>query len=130
MSKLISLFLIAAIVGYASQISLHAQSKPTKQEEKAAKVKEKIKKFGTGEKAYVKVTLYSGTTYQGNVSESSEDGFVVVDKAGTSHNVKYSDVNKIGGKNMSTGAKIGIGIAIGAGATILIILAIIASLED
>lgn len=123
------MLLIAAIVGLVTQSTLLAQAKPTKQEQKAVEVKEMIAKLGTGSKAVVKATLYSGTIYQGYVSSAGQDDFVIVDKAGTSTTVKYSDVNKIGGKNMSTGAKIAIGIGIGAGATILILLAIVASLD-
>jgi hypothetical protein len=122
--KFISMMLIAAIIGLVSQGTLLAQAKPTKQEQKAVEVKEKIAKLGTGSKAVVKATLYSGTAYQGFVSSAGQDDFVIVDKAGTSTTVKYSDVNKIGGKNMSTGAKIAIGIGIGAGATLLILWAI------
>lgn len=124
MVKSITVFLVAAILGLASHASLLAQSKPTKQEQKATQIKEKIQKLGTGSKAVVKATLYSGTTYQGYVSSAAQDDFVIVDKAGASTTIKYSDVNKIGGKNLSTGAKIWIGIGIGAGATLLILWAI------
>lgn len=95
-----------------------AQSNQTKEEKKTLKVKEKIEKLGTGEKVKIKVKLYNKTTYQGYVSESNEDGFLVVDTAGNSTTVKYSDVDSIGGRNLSTGAKIAIGVGIGAAATV------------
>jgi hypothetical protein len=64
------------------------------------------------------------------LSEANDEDFVVVDKGGNPNRLRYSDVDKIGGRNLSTGAKIAIGVGIGVGATILTILAIIASLDD
>ena len=95
-----------------------AQTKPTKQEEKTAKVKEKIRKLGLGERVKLKVKLYDKTKYEGYVKEASDNDFVVIDKVGNPHIIRYSDVDSVGGKNLSTGAKIGIGIGIGVGATI------------
>lgn len=129
LKNLISLMLVFALVSIAPLASI-AQTTQTKQEKKAAQVKEKIQKFGTGEKAKVKIKTYAGTTYQGYVSSSTSEDFVVVDKAGASHTIRYADVDKIGGKNLSTGAKIAIGIGIGVGATILAIFLIIASLDE
>lgn len=102
----------------------------TKEEKRAIEVEQKLKKMGTGERVRVKAKLYSGTQYDGYLSQVTDDEFTVVDKAGKANTVKYSDVRSIGGKNLSTGAKIGIGIGIGAAATLLIIFAIIASLDD
>ncbi|HRH42094.1 MAG TPA: hypothetical protein PKY82_10650 [Pyrinomonadaceae bacterium] len=107
-----------------------AQDNQTKAEKKTAKVKEKIKKLGLGERVKIKVNLYNGTSYQGYVNEATEDNFVVVDKNGTPTTVKYSDVDSVGGKNLSTGAKIAIGAGIGVGATILTLFLIIAALDD
>lgn len=55
------------------------------------------------------------------MNQADDESFVIVDKAGGSNTVKYSDVNKVGGKNLSTGAKIAIGVGIGVGGTILAI---------
>jgi hypothetical protein len=117
----LAVFSILVILTLSFAIPATGQTVPTKQEEKAAKVKEKLKKFGVGEKAKIKVKLISGTTYEGHVSSVTETDFVVVDKAGSSNTLKYSDVDKIGGKNLSNGAKIGIGIGIGAGLTVFIL---------
>lgn len=107
-----------------------AQSSPTKQEQKTAKVKEKIKKLGIGERTKIKVKTYGGTTYQGYVSAANDDDFVVADKNGDPNTIKYADVDKVGGRNLSTGAKIGIGIAIGVGAVIAFIAIAFASIND
>jgi hypothetical protein len=81
----------------------------------------KVVKFGTGDRARIKVKLYNDTKYRGYVKEAGEDNFVVVDKAGSVTTISYADVSSISGKNLSTGAKIGIGIGIGAGVTLFIL---------
>lgn len=112
---------------YSSATHGLAQSVQTKQEKQTAKVKERIGKFGSGDRARVKVKLFNDTLYQGVVREANEDDFVVVDKLGNPYTVKYSDVKSINGKGLSTGAKIGIGIAIGVGAVIGFIAIIFAA---
>jgi len=110
---------VAIVGGSTFTLPLIAQ---TRQEKKAADVKEKIQKLGTGQSAVVKVKLYNDTEYKGYVSRAGDEDFEVVDTARNSHTVKYSEVQSIGGKNMSTGTKIAIGVGIGAGITLLILL--------
>lgn len=96
-----------------------AQNDSSKQEQKTAMVKERIKKLGLGERTRIKVKLYTGATHQGYVSSANDDDFAVVDQEGKSSSLKYSDVDTVGGKNLSTGAKVAIGVGIGVGATLL-----------
>lgn len=126
----LAIFSILVILTLTFAMPTTAQTKPTKQEEKTAKVKEKIRKLGLGERVKVKVKLYDKTTHQGYVKEANDNDFVVIDKTGNPHIVRYADVDSVGGRNLSTGAKIGIGIGIGVGATILTLLLIFASLND
>jgi hypothetical protein len=128
--KILSGLLIVAICCLSLSVPAIAQTSQTKQEQQTQKVKEKIKKLGLGERVKVKVKLYNDTTFQGYVKEANEDAFVVIDKLGNPNTAKYSEVKSVGGKNLSTGAKIGIGIGIGAGAVLLIIAALIWSLDD
>jgi hypothetical protein len=101
-----------------------------KRAERTAKVKAGIQKIGSGSKAVAKVTLYDKTVYRGNISRVGDQDFEITTGVGQTHVVNFSDVKSVGGKNLSTGAKIGIGIGIGAGATILTLLLIFASLND
>jgi hypothetical protein len=128
--KTVSLFLLVAVFSLAFGTRSIAQTPQNSQEKKTAEVRAKIKRLGLGEGVKVKVKLYNETTYQGYVKEANIDDFVVVDKTGTSRTVKYSDVKSIGGRNMSSGVKIAIGIAIGATAAILALLAIIVIAND
>jgi hypothetical protein len=131
MLRTITVFLMAVcVLAYSSAVPVSAQTDQAKRDRRAAEVKAKIAKIGTGEKARVKVKLYDNTRYEGQLREVTDSGFVVVTKEGNPHTVNYSDVRSIGGRNLSTGAKIGIGIGIGAGITVLAILLIIANLEE
>ena len=129
-NKLFSFFLIGSVFCFASGAVVFAQDQQTSQQKKTEEVKAKIKKLGLGERVKVNVKLFSGTSYQGYVSQAGEDDFVVVDKTGASNTLRYSDVKSVGGKNLSTGAKIAIGIGIGAGAVLAVLGILFASLDD
>lgn len=97
--------LIAAVLFISFAAPIFAQQ--TDQQKKTEKVKSKIKELGLGERVKVKVKLYNDSSHQGYVSQANEDELVVVDKTGNPNTLKYSDVKSVGGKNLSTGAKIG-----------------------
>ena len=128
-ARTFSVFFIVLILLASFSAPVFGQAQQTEQQKRAEKVKSKIKKLGLGERVKVSAKLYSDVTYKGYVSEANEDNFVIVDKTGNPNSIKYSDVKSVGGKNLSTGAKIAIGIGIGAGAVLLIIAALIASLD-
>ncbi|MBP6003268.1 MAG: hypothetical protein KA746_07525 [Pyrinomonadaceae bacterium] len=108
MIRLFSTLLVFSLINISLAGLAYGQVKLTGPEKKTEKIRSKVKKLGTGENAKIRVKLGDGTTYQGYIRESSESDFVVVDKTGSSTAVKYSDVKSIGGKNLSTGAKIAI----------------------
>lgn len=117
--KIISLLMIL-IIGATLVSPIAAQENLSLQVKKGEKIREKIKKLGTGELVKVKVKLNNETSYQGYISNSNEEAFVIVDKEGKLNSIKYSDVKSISGKNLSTGVKIAIGLGIGFGITLLI----------
>lgn len=91
-----------------------AATKEEKEACHAEKVRAGIAKLGTGASAIVAVKLRDKSHVAGFVSKADDSGFTVTDaKTGTSVPVTYADVTKVKGHNLSTGAKIGIGIAIG-----------------
>jgi len=84
--------LLTVVLAAAAAVPpVFTQSGLSKQEQKTAKTREKIKKLGVGSQAKVKVKLYTGTKYEGYVSLSDNDSFAIVDKSGTQRTVKYSD---------------------------------------
>jgi hypothetical protein len=91
-----------------------ASTREDKEARRSEKVQAGIRKLGTGANAIVAVKLRDKSHVAGFVSEADDSGFKVTDaKTGKSVPVAYRDVTKVKGHNLSTGAKIGIGIAIG-----------------
>ena len=101
-----------------------------KEIERAEKVRAGVAKLGTGPETRVKIKLRDKTKLEGYISEAGEDEFSVTDtKTGATTVVAYSQVKQIKGNNLSTGAKIAIGVGIGIAATLLIIWLIYAANE-
>lgn len=72
----------------------------------------------------VEVKLRDERKLKGSVGEAGEGGFTVVDaKTGTLTKVTYPQVQKVKGNNLSTGAKIAIGL--GAVVAVLVILLVL-----
>ena len=93
----------------------------------AEKIKMKVAKMGTGEKAKAKIKLRSGEKLKGYISSAGENDFTITDKkTGQSKTIAYSDVDEIKKPGLSQGMKIAIivGIAVVATAAILAILVV------
>jgi hypothetical protein len=124
MIKRLLAFALAGILIHAAtsaQTAL-AGAKTDKPTRLAEKVRAGIAKLGTGPSALVEVKLRDKTQVSGYISEADANSFVVTEaKTGASVPVAYTDVTKVRGHNLSTGAKIGIGIAIGFALTAAII---------
>lgn len=105
-----------------------AKSKEEKAAELAAKVKTEITKLGTGPDARLEVKLRDKTKLKGYVSKVGDDSFALTDpNTGAETNVPYPSVTKATGANMSTGAKIAIGVLAGIGAVFLVLWIIYAA---
>jgi hypothetical protein len=120
--KLISLALVALLINLAGMTPAYAASKEEKQARFAEKVQASVLKLGTGEAARVKIKLRDKTKLAGYISAADGEGFTVIDsKTGMATTIGYPQVKSVQGNNLSTGAKIAIGVGI-AGAIIFIIL--------
>ena len=120
MLKKICSVVITALLMQAAAVPALAGTKAEKEARRAEKVRTQLSKLGTGSDARVKLELRDKTKLEGFLSESGADTFAVTDGAGKTTTVEYSQVSKAKGHNLSTGAKIGIGI--GAAVTLLIVL--------
>ena len=121
--KILSLTLVTLLLSVAGPAPAHAGSKMEKEARLAEKVKEGISKLGTGTAARVEVKLRDKRKLKGYVGEAGDDSFSVVDaETGTATRVVYGQVQKVKGNNLSTGAKIAIGL--GVLAAVLVILLI------
>jgi len=120
--KLFSLALIALILNLGGVRLAYAETKEEKDVRYAEKVKTNVLKLGTGESARVRIKLRDKTKIEGYISSADEDGFVVTNpKTKVAMEVSYPQVKSVQGNNLSTGAKIAIGVGIAA-ALIFIIL--------
>jgi hypothetical protein len=130
MKKLLTMLIACLAVSALNVQPAAAASSAEKEARFAGKVKLGIEKLGSGPDIRVEVKLRDKTRLKGYISEISEDGFVVMDvKTGASNSIAYADVKQVKGNNMSTGAKIGIGIAIGVGVTLLVAWIIVTHLD-
>jgi hypothetical protein len=120
--KLLSLSLVGLLINLAGVTPAYAASKEEKQARFAEKVKASVLKFGTGEAARVKIKLRDKTKLAGYISAADGERFTVIDsKTGMATTIAYPQVKSVQGHNLSTGAKIAIGVGIAA-AIIFIIL--------
>ena len=100
-----------------------ASARPTQaaqSDDHAAKVKAQVARLGAGDRARVKVELLDGAKLEGRVTETADQHFVVTTETGAPTRVEYAQVKKLKGRNLSTGAKVGLGLGLGAGAALLV----------
>ena len=129
MLKKICSVTLAALLLQAAAAPALAKSPAEKESKRVEMVRAKLDKLGTGKDARVKLELRDKTRLEGYISEAGPESFVVMNKAGIATTVAYPQIKKAQGHNLSTAAKIAIGIGIGAGVTLLIALIIAASDE-
>ena len=119
--KLVTLVLVATVMNLAGVRLAYAESKEEKQARFAEKIKANVLKLGTGESTRVKVKLRDQAKLEGFISDAGADTFTVTDrKTGAATTVAYLQVKSVQGNNLSTGAKIAIGVGIAA--TIIFII--------
>lgn len=119
--KLVALSLVAILINLAGMTTAYAASKEEKQARFAVKVKENVMKLGTGEAARVKIKLRDKSKLEGYISAADEDSFTVTDSTGKATTVPYPQVKSVKGNNLSSGAKIAIGVGIAAAIIFLIL---------
>ena len=119
--KLVTLLLVALVINLGGVRLAHADSKEEKHARFADKIKANVLKLGSGESARVKVKLRNQPKLEGYISVAGDETFTVTNpKTGAATTVAYAQVKSIQGNNLSTGAKIAIGVGIAA--TIIFII--------
>jgi hypothetical protein len=113
--KLVTGLLVALMINLAGVRLAYADSREEKQARFAEKIKANLLKLGTGESTRVKVKLRDQTKLEGYISDAGAESFTVTNrKTGMATTVAYPQVKSVQGNNLSTGAKIGIGVGIAA----------------
>ena len=127
------LYLTSVLAGLLllSTLALPVAAKQGDKQTTVEGIKIKIAKLGVGEKAKATVFLKDGTKTKGYIAQAGNDDFVLRDrKTDAPTTIRYADVAKVeSNRGHSTARNLGIGIAIGAGALLITILAVIAHLD-
>ena len=119
--KLVTLLLVALVINVSGVRLAYADLKEEKQARFAEKIKVNVLKLGTGESTRVKVKLRDEAKLEGYISDAGAESFTVINrKTGVATTLGYPDVKSVQGNNLSTGAKIAIGVGIAA--TVLFII--------
>ncbi|HEY9282780.1 MAG TPA: hypothetical protein VIP46_04950 [Pyrinomonadaceae bacterium] len=128
--KLLAVALVALVA--LTQTPAAALAAPSKQALAPAEVRAKVDRAGIGEKAKVTVWRRDGGKIKGYVAERRDEEFVLRDrKTDAPTIVPYADVTKLDiNRGHSTARNTAIGVGIGAGAVLLTLAILIASLED
>ena len=110
--RLLTLSLVFAIVLTPLGPAVHGKKKP---DQTPDKVKAEIESRINKKEEHVRVKLRSGSEVKGRITQSSDNGFTVVeDKSGSSTEIAYTDVLNVEGRGMSKSKKTLIGLGIGA----------------
>lgn len=127
LKKVLSSMLIALVLNAVWVSPAYAHPIQEKEARLIEKVKENIRKLGTGPDARVEVKLLDNRKFKGYIKEVGETSFVVVDeKTGAATTVDYLQVKQVKGRNRLTAAKVGLtigkGVAIVAGVAAVFLL--------
>jgi hypothetical protein len=115
LKKILSVVLVGLLVNVAGMTGVHAGQQQDRQARAMEKVKENVRKLGTGRAARIEARLMDGSKVSGYIREAGDESFVVVDeKTGAATTVVYSQVKQAKGRNRLTAAKVGITVAKGA----------------
>ena len=113
LKKTFCLLLIGSIMIVTSgRIALAATARD-KEAALTEKVKAAIAKLGTGPSAQVEITLHDKSKLKGYIKDANGEHFILVRQTGEATEVAYPQVKKVQGNNLSTGAKVAIGVGIG-----------------
>ena len=121
---LISSILIFILISLTAPYSVYAHASRDEKAQFANRVKENILKLGSGPSAIIEVKLRDKRKLKGYIAEVGDESFVVVDAVTQiPTTIAYPQVKQVKGHNLSSGAKIAIGVGIAVG--VLVILAVI-----
>ena len=111
--NLLSLMLIGLVFNLSVASFAWAGNKSDKKAQNAEKVKQGVAKIGTGESARIEVKLSDNRKIKGYIKQIDNDSFTVFNsKTEVEESIPYPQVKQVKGNNLSTGAKIAIGLGI------------------
>jgi hypothetical protein len=112
--KVLSLTFIVLLINMAGVKSVRAGAQVVRQASNVEKVKENIRKLGSGEATRVELKLWDGRKLKGYIREAGAEDCSIVDaKTGAATSVPYAQVRQVKGSNRLTAVKVGLTIAKG-----------------
>jgi hypothetical protein len=132
MKKFLTLALLLAFVQTQTGAVALAAGKATKGVQATGDVRAQVDRAGLGEKARVTVRLKDGTRRKGYVAERRESDFVLRDrKTDAPTAIAYNDVERVEiNRGHSTARNTALGVGVGAGAVLVTLALLIASIDD
>jgi hypothetical protein len=132
MKKFLTLSLACLLISTQAGTTAFAAAQATTDAQTLEQVKINVNRAGIGEKARVTVKLKDGTKRKGYVSERRDEDFVVRDRETDAPTTfAYKDVSKVDiNRGHSTARNTAIGVAIGVGAVVVVLAAIVAASFD
>jgi hypothetical protein len=105
------------------QSSQSQADQPSKLDREIAKIKAAISKRVTDDKDKVKLKLRDGSEVKGRLNQAGDASFTLTnDKGSQPMTFNYADVQKVNGRGLGRGAKIGIIAAIIAGVAAIVVI--------
>lgn len=132
MKKFLTLSLACLLISTQAGTNAFAAGQATSDAQTLERVKVKVSRAGTGEKARVTVKLKDGTKRKGYVSERHDEDFVIRDrKTDAPTTIAYKDVSKVEiNHGHSTARNTTIGVIIGVGAVLTVLAVLVATSFD
>jgi hypothetical protein len=124
-------YLSLALVVILAHVFLAMPARAQGNNQTIEKIKIKVAKLGVGEKAKATIHLKDGTKIKGYIAQVNESDFVVRDrKTNDPRTVSFQEVAKVDSNKGHSGRNLGLGIAIGAAATLGILALVIVNSLD
>ncbi|HEX8175656.1 MAG TPA: hypothetical protein VF543_11110 [Pyrinomonadaceae bacterium] len=120
LKKTLTLALVTLLI-LTTSLVMPVSAVPNNEKEMALARKVKADVMRLGQHARVRVKLKDDTKLEGYISEIAAEHFIVTDaRSGTPTTIAYQEAKQVKRYNLSTGAKIGIVVAVAAAVAIII----------
>jgi len=117
--------LVLALMLFLTPLAQTARAHPQTNPDQSAKIKSEVAKRLANKKNHVNIELRNGDKLKGRIEQADDNKFTIrQDKTGNKIDLSYSDVQKVKGQGLGTGAKIGI--AVGVAAAVVAVVVVVA----
>jgi sRNA-binding regulator protein Hfq len=120
--------LALALMLFLTPLAQTTRANPQTNPDQSAKIKSEVAKRLANKKNHVNIDLRNGDKLKGRIEQADDNKFTIrQDKTGNKIELSYSDVLKVKGQGLGTGAKIGIAVGI---AAVVVAVAVVVALKN